>query len=135
MGYSMSFYVERRVDGRWEHVSGTGMGAEFATILRGRNVYAALMGWPDYADIGTTVKPIDGSDKGVPADASDVVLRDYEPASECCYPSWHTLAALLAYDWKANGADDCGEDLAEAIGRMKTLGAPGDVRCIFWLTH
>lgn len=91
MGAHICFYVERRVGDHWEHVPGERGGEEFIFIGRGTGTFNVLAG-TDVCSVSPDDGPaVDGPPKGLPGDASQVVLdaAEADESGHCFYcASW-----------------------------------------------
>lgn len=92
----------------------------------GRNyrLFAALSS-PDTNTLGIPkVVPV----RGLPKDMGRVAT-EYLEHNSGVYPTWITLAELLAYDWAAH--DFGAPDFLLFLDVLKAMGEPEDVRVIF----
>lgn len=139
MGTDIHMAVEVRKDGVWQNVTPfrNGYSPEpeyyedrnydlFAILADVRNRYGFV--------------PLD-QPRGIPSDASDDVRRWCEDGDHS--HSYCTVAELLTYDWTrivkpGNPGGEipyyacCREFLSETMPRLWPLGAPEDVRIVFW---
>jgi hypothetical protein len=130
MSTDISLYVERRTaEGTWELVIGDHpYGYEFALVSRCYDLFARL-GHPRRH----TDHPIGRPRRGLPVDATGTVREQHRRAdagfSAVC-TSWVTLAELNS---AAPSIDhEYGDFLNEVLAPMRALGAPDDVRAVFW---
>jgi hypothetical protein len=150
MGTDISSYVEIHRDGRWivpsevrfkpidEYEDGS-------APFQGRDygLFGFLADVRNYAEC-PTITPC----RGLPDDVSDEVAKKYDSQSEFVFgTSWLTLAELLAYDydrtfvnqrpspWQmphATVRDFLGDRYFERLAELGNLGAPDEVRVVFW---
>lgn len=123
MGCDIHWFVERqRDDGTWE------IRPEADYNDRNYDLFTALANVRNYNE---RVTPI-AEPRGLPDDVSPEVRADSDAwDSDGHSHSWHTLEALLAYDWEANRLGY----FRRVLDEMAKLGPPNRVRAVFWFDN
>ena len=122
MGCDISEHVERRVNGRWEYVDVPAS----RMLLRDYSLFSVLAGVrADPSDPPQRFTP----QESIPSDASDRLKYEYADGELHYAYSFQTLAELLKHDWQR------WPSFVLFINWMQTLGAPDDVRFVFWFGH
>lgn len=118
MSTSIELHLETQGPSGWVHAE------EIPHVAAGYSTYAVL-GWERLGHEATPIAP--GRD--LPADVSAPVKEAHDIALDHqagLGASWFTLAELLPH------RDRLGPLFAPVLDRMATLGAPNDVRMVFW---
>ena len=149
MGCDIHLFAETRVDGAWVSAD-TWAPDEDAPWLEGvprddrlyrhRSyiLFAALANVRNYHDVVTPI----AEPRGLPDDCDPRVrARSEYWAQDGHSHSWFTLSELKAYDWEAlKRADAFGfvdmlSKWDSLMLRLSAMGAPDDVRIVFWFDN
>jgi hypothetical protein len=142
MGCDIHLFVEKRIEGRWEPVSvpkGWDPGAE-EWIAKCPNTTISPEWYPHrhyglfarLADVRNrdNVAPLDAP-RGLPTDVSVGVKQEWDDG----YRDWHSASWFTAAELVASPTPWDDLKFEEIIAHMLTLGAPSEVRIVFWFDN
>jgi hypothetical protein len=155
MGMDISAYAEVRTDGKWEPLYGMTrveyeedfVRHEMKQVYSERNyvLFERLTGeFHHWVDACPT--PLSTPKSDIPEDASDAMKLVWSDDRDRWDGDWFhvlTLAELQTVDWDQYLAEIMGDGKeareaqvawSDAMGLMGRIGAPDDVRMLFWFT-
>lgn len=147
MGCDIHSYAEVRHNGRWRHADGP-----IVTPIDEWADPSEPFGWRGYnmfgflAGVRNRNMPLIREPRGLPDDVSDEVRNEHGGDPTLWHSaSWLTLAELLDYDYDQPVSsvrweglvtgplrDVLGETFFQHLNDLGKLGAPEDVRVVFW---